>query len=255
MWLTLQQYGIARNNIQIIKIFYDEFKCKIFHEGKHSHFTEVRNGVRQECILSPTLFILILDSVLKRVKGLRNRGIQWSMKERVEDQDYANDICLLAQRFCDIEEKLKRLKEEAELVGLHININRTKGMRVNTSNTQKLRSEETEIEEVSSFVYLGSVVSLIGGTEDDVASRMKKEDCVFVQLYLVWRNINTSKEVKIRIFNTNVKSVLLYACETWKTTKQITGRLQIFVNKCLRGIMNIKWTDKFTIEELWRIAH
>ena len=46
-----------------------------------------------------------------------------------------------------------RLKE-AELVGLHININKTKGMTVNTSNTQKFRSEEMEIEEVGSFVYL-----------------------------------------------------------------------------------------------------
>jgi len=71
----------------------------------------------------------------------------------------------------------------------------------------------------------------------------------------VWRNLNISKEVKIRILNTNVKSVLLYACETWKSTNQITRRLQIFVNKCIRQIMNIKWTDKITNEELWRITH
>jgi len=57
-----------------------------------------------------------------------------------------------------MKEKLKRLQGEAELVGLHININNRKGMRVNTSNTQKFRLEETEIEEVGSFVYLGSVV-------------------------------------------------------------------------------------------------
>jgi len=67
---------------------------------------------------------------MKRVEGLRKRGIQWSMKERLEDLDYVDDICRLVQRFCGIEEKLKRLKEEAELVGLHININKTKGMRV-----------------------------------------------------------------------------------------------------------------------------
>ena len=76
----------------------------------------------------------------------------------MEDVDYADDICLLAQRFCDMEEMLMRMKEEAELVGLHININKTKGMRVNTSNMQKWWLEETEIE-VGSFVYLGSVVS------------------------------------------------------------------------------------------------
>ena len=74
--------------------------------------------------------------------------------------------------------------------------------------------EETEIEEVGSFVYLGSVVSVNGGTEEDVASRIKKANGIFVQLYPVWRNHNISKGVKIRIFNTNVKSVLLYACET-----------------------------------------
>ena len=54
-----------------------------------------------------------------------------------------------------------------------------KGMRVNTSNMQKFRLEETEIEEIWSFVYLGSVVSESGGTEEDVASRIKKANSVF----------------------------------------------------------------------------
>jgi len=58
-------------------------------------------------------------------------------------------------------------------------------MTVNISNTQKFRLENTEIEEVRSFVYLGSVVSENAGTEEDVASRIKKANCVFVQLYPV----------------------------------------------------------------------
>src|SRR5215469_7914517 len=116
----------------MIKILYDNFRWNIPHEGKLSEIIEVRNGVRQGCLLSPTLFLLILDSVMKRVNGLRKRGIQWSMKERLEDLDYADDICLLAQRFCDMDEKLERLKEEAESAGLYINISKTKGMRVDT---------------------------------------------------------------------------------------------------------------------------
>jgi hypothetical protein len=109
-----------------------------------------------------------------------------------------------------MDKKLKRLMEEAGVAGLHIKINKTKGMRVNTSNVQKFRVEETEIEKVGSFVYLGSVVPVKGGT----VSRIKKANGVFVQLYPVWRNHNISKGVKMRIFSTNVKSVLLYACET-----------------------------------------
>ena len=71
---------------------------------------------------------------------------------------------------------------------------------------------------------------------------------VFVTLFL-------EPPLYYSIFNTNLKSVLLYACETWKTTNQIRRRLQIFVSKCLRWIMNIKWMDKITNEELWRITH
>ena len=56
------------------------------------------------------------------------------------------------------------------------------------------------------------------------------------------------------MFNTNVKSVLLYACETRKTTIQITKKLQIFINRCLRLLMNLKWTNKITNEELWRVT-
>ena len=100
--------------------------------------------------------------------------------------------------------------------------------------------DETEIEEVGSFVHLGSVVSVNGGKEEGVASRIKEANGVFVQLYPLWRNHNISKVAKMRILSTNVKSVLLYACETWKTTNQITRRLQTFINKCLRRIMNIK---------------
>jgi hypothetical protein len=52
-------------------------------------------------------------------------------------------------------------------------------------------------------------VSVNGGTEEDVARRIKKANGVFIQLYPVWRNHNISKGVKMRIFSTNVKSVLL----------------------------------------------
>jgi len=59
---------------------------------------------------------------------------------------------------------------------------------------QKFSLEETDIEEDGSFVYLESAVSESGRTGEDVTSRIKKANGVFVQL---WRNLNISKEVKI----------------------------------------------------------
>jgi hypothetical protein len=43
---------------------------------------EVTRGVRENCVLSPTLFLLMLDKVMNKVVEGRKRGIQWRMMER-----------------------------------------------------------------------------------------------------------------------------------------------------------------------------
>jgi len=57
---------------------------------------------------------------------------------------------------------------------------------------------------------------------------------------------------KLRNYNTNVKAVLLYGCETWKNSKYITTKLQVFTNKSLRKTLRIFWPDQITNNELWK---
>ena len=68
----------------------------------------------------------------------------------------------------------------------------------------------------------------------------------------IWKNRNIGLKTKLRIFETNVKSVLLYGSETWKQTKKTEQDLQMFVNKCLRQILRIRWPEKISNQELWR---
>jgi hypothetical protein len=49
-----------------------------------------------------------------------------------------------------------------------------------------------------------------------------------------------------------MKAVLLYGCETWKNSRSITAKLQVFIHKCLRKILRIFWPDQITNEELWK---
>ena len=65
---------------------------------------------------------------------------------------------------------------------------------------------------------------------------------------------NISIRTKFRIFRSNVKSVLLYGSETWKVAKTTSSKLQVFVNRCLRRILNIHWPEVISNEELWRRA-
>ena len=50
------------------------------------------------------------------------------------------------------------------------------------------------------------------------------------------------------------KAVLLYACETWKVTYNISTKMQVFVNKCLCIINRIFWPKTITNEELLNIC-
>ncbi|CAG9831332.1 unnamed protein product [Diabrotica balteata] len=81
--------------------------------------------------------------------------------------------------------------------------------------------------------YFDSVITESGDTEDDICMRIQKAQQAFIMLNPVWRSGEYTTSTKIRIFQSNVMSVLLYGCETWKVTKTFTDKLQVFINKCL----------------------
>ena len=60
-----------------------------------------------------------------------------------------------------------------------------------------------------------------------------------------------SLNTKLRIFNSNIKSVLLYGSETWRLTKALLSKVQSFLNKRLRQILGIFWPNVIPNEELW----
>ena len=142
----------------------------------------------------------------------KRTGIQWTFTKQLEDLDFADDISLLSHRQQDAQEKLCHVAADAETTGLQINIGKTEVMRVNNRQQDPMRLHQEDIKEVDNFVYLGSV---------------------------------------IRIFNTNVKSVLLYGAETWRATKTNTHKLQTFTNKCLRNILGIRWPEVVSNKQLW----
>ena len=75
------------------------------------------------------------------------------------------------------------------------------------------------LKEVEEFTYLGSMVSKDGGADRDITASIGKANVAFICPSPVWRSKLTGKKTKLRILNTNVKSVLLYGSETWRTTK------------------------------------
>nr|KAG5707271.1 hypothetical protein BaRGS_000045 [Batillaria attramentaria] len=170
----MSHYGFPPKFVNIIRQLYEDATCKVIHDGKLTEPFTVRTGVRQGCILSPTIFLMVVDWVMRQATDGRKTGIQWTFSKQLEDLDFADDIALLSHKQQDAQEKLNRVAEEAEKSGLKINISKTEVMRVNHKQHDPIQLHQEDIKEVDKFVYLGSVVSKDGGTDEDIKSRTNK---------------------------------------------------------------------------------
>ena len=168
----------------------------------------------------------------------------------MDDLDFADDLALLSHTQQQMQEKTSIVAENSSRLGLNIHRGKSKVLKVNATSTSPITLEGEALEEVDSFTYLGSIVDMQGGTDADVKTRINKARVAFLQLKNIWGSRDLSVNTKIRIFNTNVKSVLLYGAETWRTTVTTTKRIQTFINNCLRRILHIRWPDKISNEEL-----
>ena len=85
-----------------------------------------------------------------------------------------------------------------------------------------------------------------------IRCRITKASQAFAALRNIWKCRNISTNTKIRLFKSNVLSVLLYGSESWKVMKTIEHRLEVFQNRCLRRILRIFWPNTISNEELHR---
>jgi hypothetical protein len=84
------------------------------------------------------------------------------------------------------------------------------------SKKESLYIHSKTIERVTQFAYLGNIIDNRGGRVADIAARIRKAQTAFSALNKIWHSTAYSSQTRLLIFNTNVKAVLLYGCETWK---------------------------------------
>ena len=255
IWDILRAYGVPTKIIKLIKIFYDNYKCSVLHNGQLSDWFTVQTGVRQGCVISPLLFLVVVDWCMRSTLGNGNTGIRWTLNSFLEDLDFADDICLLSSNREHMQQKTTRLNTMSNQLGLIVNTQKTKIMAINDkSNKTPIKISDTNIEEVDNFTYLGSVISNDNGTSKDIKSRLSKARTAFCQLRPIWRSTSLSRNTKLRIYNSNVKSVLLYGSECWRIIQTDFNKLSAFHNTCLRKICKIFWPNKITNKDLYELT-
>ena len=71
----------------------------------------------------------------------------------------------------------------------------------------------------------------------------------------MWRSSKYKTKTKIKIYNSCVKSVLMYGAENWRVTQKDNHQIAVFHTTCLRKIHRIFWPQKITNAELYRISN
>ncbi|KAH9584422.1 hypothetical protein MS3_00006030, partial [Schistosoma haematobium] len=243
LWKLLRHYGVPQKIVNIIQNSYDGLHCNIVHGGQLTKSFEVKTGVRQGCLLSPFLFLLVIDWIIKTSTSEGKRGIQLTSKMQLDDLDYADDLALLSQTQKQMQEKTNSVAAASAAIGLNLHKGKSKTLRYNTTYANPVTIDGEDLEDVKTFTYLCSNVDEHGGSDADVKARIGKARTAYLQLKNIWNSKQLSTNTKVIIFNANVKTVLLYGVETWRTTKATTQKIQVFINNCLRKILQIHWPD------------
>ena len=96
LWKILRHYGIPEKFIAIIQQSYYNSQIRVIHNRELTSPFPVKTGVRQGCILSPMLFLLVIDWIMKTTTEGSRTGLQWTLLSQLHDLDFADDIALLS---------------------------------------------------------------------------------------------------------------------------------------------------------------
>ena len=117
IWKLLRHCGVPEKIISLIRCTYQDMSCRIVHACQLSRSIEVRQG----CLLSPFLFLLVIDWIMKTTQTGRNKGIQWTLWTQLDDLDFADDLALLSHNHSQMQDKTTLLGTTSTGTGLKIN--------------------------------------------------------------------------------------------------------------------------------------
>ena len=213
LWETMKRYNINRNLIQAIENLYNKASSAVIYNGNFGEWFRTTVGVRQGCLLSPTLFNLFLERIMS--DALENHDGSVSIAGNViTNLRFADDIDGLAESEEELTRLANNINNAAASYGMEINYQKTKVMTNNPQGfTDDIRVAGNSLEVVDHFKYLGSTISE-KGSKPELLARIGQTTAALAKLKPIWKDRSISLGNKIRLMRSLALSVFLYAYET-----------------------------------------
>lgn len=245
LFLKLLRNKVSGKFYNTIKQMYSNIQLQIKHKGMLSPSFTSNTGVRQGDNLSPTLFNLYIndlefDHVTSDTPILSNTHISHLL--------YADDLLLISQSPKGLQNSINMLNQFCQKWHLTLNIKKTKIMTVQnrpSKNTTVYKFGEQAIEHCSSYKYLGLIINDNGSYKLAKEELRSKAIKALHKLEKMSSNCNFPLALKMKLFDTLVKPVLLYNSEIWALDPNLLTK-----DKDTQYWLNVQTANKTSYEQV-----
>ena len=169
----------------------------------------------------------------------------------MEDLRYADDFVLIAGSIQELQELVKRVVSKSEKVGLFLNVDKTKVMKIETNShsDESLVINGETVEEINHYYYLGATTTTSYDDSKEIRKRISIANNAVIALSYTWKSKSISLKTKKRLLNTLVFPVATYGSECWVVKQSDRHRLlrvswtEHRTNNSILEQLNIKTTD------------
>ena len=175
---------------------------------------------------------------------------------KINNLRYADDTTLLCESKKDLMELLTRIQHLCKEKGLLLNARKTKIMVVDKNRTDdhKFILNREALEEVNSFVYLGSLINTEVIRMPEVNRRLCMARSTMENMTTIWKSQAICKSLKLRIARATAFAVATYWCESWAYSKKVTKKIVAFEMWTYRRLLRVSLrqhkTNAWILEQL-----
>ena len=254
----------------MISSVHNNLDVTVNYDGATSEPFEIHSGVKQGCVLAPTLFSIFFSMMLSYAFNTSTEDVflhtrsdgklfnlarlRTKTKVRhvvIREMLFADDDALVTHTMKDLQQLIDRLSRACKEFGLTISIKKTKIMGQGIVSPPSINIDNGTLDVVDYFTYLGSTIDSNLSPDAEINTRIATKGAVMSKLNRrVWQNNNLTQMTKLCVYQACALSTLVYSSGAWTTYTTQEKKLNSFHLRCLRRILDISWQDKITNTEV-----
>ena len=242
LWKILKEMGIPDHLTYLLRNLYAGQEATVRTGHGTTDWFQIRRGVCQGCILSPCLFNLYAEYIMRNA-GLEEAqaGIRIAGRN-INNLRYADDTTLMAESEEELKSFLMEVREESEKVGLKLNIQKTKIMASGPITSRQIDGET--VETVADFIFLSSKSTADGDCSHEIKRCLLLGRKVMTSLDSILKSRDITLSTKVHLVKAIIFPGVMYGCESWTIKKAEHQRIDAFQLWCWRRLLRVPWTAR-----------